>query len=108
MNNYYIKYCSLNAKGNYRLTVKSLKGLYEKAEKDSKKPLLYILIDSDLKVRIEFNRSKEVSYTTPKHSVNSILINKDTVTELEDSCAYEMIVQDDSVWHITLSIEKGV
>lgn len=102
---YFIKVVPLNNKGNYRITRRVLQSMMDLAERDSKQPLLQIIIDDDYLVNVEFHYEKSSNYIKKRTGHNTVLINKE-ILEDRDSLTYELIDDKDKVWHLSISCSK--
>ena len=107
---FYIRVVPLNQKGNFRITRKTLSGMYDRALKDNKKPLLQIILDDDYLVNVEFDFNKNKGYVKDCSPQNSLLINsqlfEDLAQDTESSIIYELLDDANGIWHLSISFQR--
>lgn len=110
---FYIRVVPLNSKGNYRITRRVLKSIYETAQKDGKRGLLQIDFNDDVIVSIEFEFHKNRGYIKDYRPQNSILINESILgdlikdTELNPNQSIcEFIDDDDGIWSLSIALQR--
>jgi hypothetical protein len=110
ISDFYVRVVPLNKKGDFRITRRTLNGINEQALRDNKKPLLQIILDDDYLVNVELEFNKNKGYVKDYTPQSSLLINtqlfEDLAQDMESNIIYELIDDDDGIWHLSISFQR--